>query len=383
MPMYKEGANACRPVLPDSADISAYDPAYTSANISAGISADNHSQTAPQHAARAKQILVEIMQFRRLSGPQTACSESPCQKCLDPHLSKIVSAVAQGRPVQFVLPAFPGKSPNPAKVLGTLPDMAEKRALEFLQHLCDRVKQIYSPGARIVLCSDGRVFSDIVGMRDDDVTAYQRELSRIILKSGLTSISTLDLDASHKEANFEKMRERLMEQYGEPLDVLRASIRRGGKSHDCAAGDKDANRLYCGITRFLVEDAMFPGQNRSRTSIQRDCRTRAYAVIQRSNAWSNWIEARFPDGVRLSIHPQTCGAKKLGIRLIEPDGWLTPWHGVAVEVGGRFILLKRLQAAELGARLIYSDGRPSHYVLTNEKELFKLLGARNGAKNGN
>lgn len=321
------------------------------------------------------------MKFRRISGPQTACASSPCQTCLEPHLSKIVSAVEQGLPVTLVLPAFPGKSPNPAKVLGTLPDMAERRALEFLQHLCDRVKQYHSPGARIILCSDGRVFSDVVGMRDEDVTAYQRELSRIIAESGLASISTFDLDDlyEYEGLDFDQMRARLMEQYGEPIDLLKAAVSRGGKTNDCSVDDKEANRLYCGITRFLVEDAMFPGQRQSRTAIQKECRTRAYAVIQRSQAWGDWVEARFPHAIRLSIHPQTCGAKKLGIRLIGPDHWLTPWHGVAVEVGGRFMLLKRSQAEELGARLVHFEGRPSHYVLADESELSKLQGAEYGA----
>ncbi len=327
----------------------------------------------------AQQVLMHIMKFRRISGPQTACAVSPCKSCLEPHLQKIISAIEKGVPITLVLPAFPGKSPNPAKVLGSLPDMAEKRALAFLQSLCDQVSQYYSPGARIVLCSDGRVFSDVVGMHEQDVTAYQRELARIIFESGFTSLSTIDLDDLYEGFGFDQMRAQLMEQFGEPLAVLKSSISRGGKESECSADDKEANRLYCGITRFLVEDALFPGQVKSRAAIQKECRTRAYEVIQRSKAWSEWVEARFPDAVRLSIHPQTCGAKKLGIRLIEPDHWLTPWHGVAVELNGRFILLKRSQAEERGAQLIHAHGRPSHYVLNEADECSKVQGVEYGA----
>ena len=312
----------------------------------------------------AKEILMDVMRFRRISGPETACFASPCESCLAPHLLKIVSAIERGEPISFVLPAFPGKSPNPAKVLGPLPDMAERRALEFLQHLCDRIRQRYSPGAQIILCSDGRVFSDVVGMRDEDVTAYQKELSKMIADLGLTSISTFNLEELDDQMSFDQMRSHLMERYGEPLELLKASVRRGGEDQ----------RLYCGITRFLVEDAMFPGQKRSRTAIQKECRVRAYEVIQRSKAWSELIESRFPDAVRLSIHPQGCGAEKLGIRLIEPDNWQTPWHGVAVEVGGRFMLLKRAQAEALGAQLVHLEGRPSHYILADETALSKLQG---------
>lgn len=337
-----------------------------------------HLTSAPRYDKIAYDILIDVMQFRRVSGAPTACATSACQECLNPHLKKIISAVTKNLPVTFVLPAFPGKSPNLTKVLGALPDMAERRALEFLQHLCDRVKKYYSPGARIILCSDGRVFSDVVGLRDEDVTAYQRELARIITEAGLTSISTFDLDDLYHGLSFDQMRTQLMEQFGEGLDVIKATISRGGKNIDRTVDDVEANRLYCGITRFLVEDATFPGQKESRTAIQKECRTRAYAVIQRSKAWGDWVEEQFPDAVRLSIHPQSCGSKKIGIRLIGHDHWLTPWHGVAVEVRGQFILLKRSQAEELGAQLIHLEGRPSHYILADEKELTKLQGVDYG-----
>lgn len=327
---------------------------------------------AREPAAVAKAILAEVMRFRRFAGSDADCAAADCPKCLAPHLAKVVSAVALGLPVTFVLPAFPGKSPNPAKVLGPLPDMAERRALEFLQHLCDRIREDYAPGARVILCSDGRVFSDAVRMRDADVTAYQDELSRMIAEGNLDSISTFNLDELYDGMSFDRMREQLMDQHGDSLEALRSAVSRGGKAPDATTDEKESHRLYLGITRFLVEDATFPGQTQSRTALQKESRTRAYEVIARSKAWGDLVELRFPNAVRLSIHPQGCGDRKLGIRLIEPDHWLTPWHGVAAEIDGRYVLMKRAEAEALGGRLVHRDGRPSHYVL--EKSLAKLIG---------
>jgi pyoverdine/dityrosine biosynthesis protein Dit1 len=316
-------------------------------------------------AELAAKLLADVMQYRRMAGP-TACDPS-CPDCSAPHLAKVVSAIEQGKPITFVLPAFPGKSPNPAKVLGPLPDMAERRALEFLGQLCDRVQKIYAPGARVILCSDGRVFSDAVGMREEDVTAYQRGISRMIEELSLDCVSTFNLDDLFESHGFEQMRTQLMARYGTPLEALQAKVRQGKLPGDRES--EEAHRMYCGITRFLVEDAMHPGQTQSRTSIQKECRVRAYEVIQRSNACSALIAERFPEAVRLSIHPQTCGAKKLGIRLMDAESWMTPWHGVAVEVGGKFMLLKRSQAEAMGARMVQSSGRPSHYELA-ERQAF-------------
>ncbi len=328
----------------------------------------DRSTSTPESMRLAKDILGEVMSHRRISGAKSSCATSFCYICAGPHLLKVSSAVAHNLPVTFVLPAFPGKSPNPAKVLGPLPDMAERCALEFLGNLCERLKQIYSPGAKIVLCSDGRVFNDIVGIQDRDVTAYQREIARMILELNLASISTFNLDEVFEGQCFKQMRSQLMEQYGEPIDALQASVIRGGKIDNVSIDDQESHRLYCGITRFLLEDASIPGQTKSRTLLQKECKARAYEVIQRSRAWGELIEKHFSNAVRLSIHPQTCGANKLGIRLLEPDNWMTPWHGVAVKEGKRFYLSKRSIAESLGAKLIWQDGRPSHYVLNLENK---------------
>ncbi|MEM6733177.1 MAG: isocyanide synthase family protein [Myxococcota bacterium] len=328
----------------------------------------------------AKAILADVMRYRRMAGAGSKCA-ADCPRCMAPHLAKVVQAIRERKPVTFVLPAFPGKSPNRAKVFGPSTDMAERRALLFLGSLCDRVQQRYAPGAHIILCSDGRVFSDVVGMKEVDVTLYQQEIKRLIDELGLSSLSTFDLDTSvledtpHSPAGFDSMREQLMARFGTSLEGLRASVKRGGQP-DADAECIEKHRMYCGITRFLVEDSTFPGQTASRSAIQKDCRKRAYEVIRRSNAWSALVAEQFPEAVRLSIHPQSCGSEKLGIQLMGEETWMTPWHGVAVNIGTSFILAKREQVEALGARLVRSqDGRPSHFEMSADTA--KLLrGAR-------
>lgn len=322
------------------------------------------SLPADRTVALATEIMKDVMQFRRSAVAHAHCSAlDPCEECLSPHLSKIIEAIETKSPVTFVLPAFPGKSPNANKVLGHLPDMAERRALQFLGELCERVKRLHAPGARVILCSDGRVFSDVVGMNEEHVTEYKHEITRLIGELGLTQvISTFDLDDLLGSLSFDEMRSTLMDRHGASLEALQEKVRRGGKE-GADKESEDAHRMYCGITRFLVEDAAHPGQTKSKTAIQKDCRVRAYEVIRRSNAWSGLVEKHFPRAVRLSIHPQTCGSRKLGIHLMEAESWITPWHGVAMEVNGRFVLVKRSQAEALGAKVVESEGRPSHFQL--------------------
>ena len=311
----------------------------------------------------ARKILAEVMIYHRVPESRNSCKTVDYHQCISPHLPKIISAVKSNQPVTFVLPAFPGKSPNTEKVLGPLPDQAERLSLQFLHDLCQQIKKCYSPGAKIILCSDGRVFSDVVGMNEHHVTAYQNELNRLIVEMSFSDISTINLDDFYEGLNFIQMRDKLMICYANSLDSLKYKIRNGAES-SASPDEQEAKRMYCGITRFLFEDALHTGQTKSRSALQKEARFNAYEVIRRSNAWSHLIAEHFPEAVRLSIHPQTCGAKKLGIRLIGNESWMTPWHGVALESKKGYVLLKRSEAEALGAQLIYSsDGRPSHYKL--------------------
>ncbi|MBN3817308.1 L-tyrosine/L-tryptophan isonitrile synthase family protein [Paraburkholderia sp. Se-20369] len=299
------------------------------------------------------EILGLVMKHRRVAA-RSPCEGSPCTTCLQPHLDRVMKAIERDEPVVFVLPSFPAKSPNPGKVLGPTPDMAERQSLAFLNDLCNRIGAVYPPGARIILCSDGRVFSDAVGMNESDVTAYQRGISALIEDLGASALSTFNLDDVFPGSGFDAMRARLMASHGQPLAELQAAVRAGG----------EAERMYCGITRFLVEDATRPDMDISKTALQKECRERAYQVVLRSKAWDGLLATIFPDAVRLSIHPQSCGSRKIGIHMMETaDGWLTPWHGVAALVNGRFRLLKRREAEAAGAALVFQNGRPSHYVL--------------------
>ncbi len=324
----------------------------------------HHSGVLPvdQDRARATRLLSEFTRFRRMDSQQS-CIPGDCPGCMAPHLPKVVDAMRKNQTIRFVLPAFPGKSPNRLKVLGVLPDMGEKQALIFLNGLCERIRELYRPGAEIVICSDGRVFNDVVGIRYQDLTAYQAELKALIDHLGLTNLSTFNLATVYGGGDFAHLRRDLMGQYGRPLEEFRGKVKRGGRP-SASREERDANRLYCGTIRFLVEDASFPGQIKSRNALQKECRAKAYELMRRSQAWSDLVAEHFPEAVRLSIHPQACASQKLGIQLLGASNWMTPWHGVAVTIGSDYILMKRSQAEQLGAKPIFdSQGKPSHFQL--------------------
>lgn len=78
----------------------------------------------------------------------------------DAFLNRVYGYVDKNLPIQLALPAFPCKSPNPNKVGGIMPDLAEHIAMDAIHDFVVEVNSVYEPGATIWVINDGHVFSD-------------------------------------------------------------------------------------------------------------------------------------------------------------------------------------------------------------------------------
>ncbi len=320
-------------------------------------SADQNSD----EIALAKAVMDEIFRKRRLlPGEESAEADFAAESA--PHFSKLLTLIRNGEPIPMILPAFPAKSPNREKTLGPLPDFAEKHALQQLQNLSDRISAIYQPGAKIVICSDGRVFADLVRIPDADVSAYGDYLKAYAQEHHPGVFDFFNLDHVFRDIkDYDTLREELLICYGEALSSLRRRCKE----------ERHARAMYQGITRFIFEDylGIEPFRNQSRTSVQKIARGIAYRVIQRSNAWSRLLEEQFRHAIRLSIHPQFRVSEKIGVYLGDAESsWTTPWHAVAVREGDKIVLRKRKEVEESNGVLIFKDGRPSHFEIPHTAE---------------
>ena len=117
----------------------------------------NSIQTSPEPTETAKQILAIIFEYalnKFDDSVQRLATGTP------KFLQVIDQFVNAGTQLDMCLPAFPFKSANKVyKVLGALPDKAEELALERLNSMCRRIKELYPPGARLTIISDGLVYN--------------------------------------------------------------------------------------------------------------------------------------------------------------------------------------------------------------------------------
>ena len=183
-----------------------------------------------------------------------------------------------------------------------MPDMAEKQALLYLADISAKIKEVYPPGVRLTICSDGHVFSDLVGVSDDEVTAYGAAIAAMIDRLGLgDAIDTFSLSDLYEDVDLPEMRTSLNLNYEQTVDSIK----------ERAAKTPQAATLINGIHRFLFEDNIELGHDRSRTQIRNECRGLAYQVVQRSDGWGRLLSDCFPMALRLSIHPQDPHSDKM------------------------------------------------------------------------
>jgi pyoverdine/dityrosine biosynthesis protein Dit1 len=113
-------------------------------------------------ALRTSAHILRVIDRYKLPSSSSTCAK-PSSRADEGYLRFlpiIYSHVKASRPICLCLPAFPFKSPNSTrKVLGRLPDKAEEVALAHLNGLCLAIGDLYPPGAKLTIISDGLVYN--------------------------------------------------------------------------------------------------------------------------------------------------------------------------------------------------------------------------------
>ncbi|KAJ6784388.1 hypothetical protein PWT90_05068 [Aphanocladium album] len=284
-------------------------------------------------------------------------------------LATIDTFVAAQQEVQACLPSFPFKSANKEyKVLGSLPDKAEELALERLNTMCRRIRDIYAPGARVTIISDGMTYNDLLSISDRETWQYGEALRRMAHAKGFNHISfarirdlvNCDLPEKLREityvANCTNMRRILLNEHGrDDLDIDKEIV-----------DNPDTKLTYLGYRRFLESDLkhIFPPDNdRSNRAYKRDVKYLAKQMLKRGYAFAGAVKKAFPDHLRLSIH-ESLGEHKVSISLLNTKtGFTTPWHcSVARLADGEWISAPMGEfQKDARLELVYEDGRPSYF----------------------
>lgn len=265
--------------------------------------------------------------------------------------TQICSYVKTGKPIEFVMLGYPMKSPNARdKVLGVLPDFGEQVSMDNFAAFNSKIKETYEPGINLTIVSDGYVFSDVVGVSDRIVAAYEEatvDMARI------APVQWYNLtDFYNKKIGMGAMRQKLNSQFGITEQELEQRI----------LFDPDVNALYRGMIRFMEQDLAIHFYD-SANKLHKAAKLTARAMMLRNEAYSALIASEFSDYIRLSMHQGT-NTKKFSFQLIPGASALhSPWHSsVVVDANSQYVTMHKKDAEAAGYRLVYKDGQPFNYV---------------------
>ncbi|KAI9012028.1 Pyoverdine/dityrosine biosynthesis protein-domain-containing protein [Phycomyces nitens] len=283
---------------------------------------------------------------------------------------KIHPFICALEPILMVLPAFPCKSPNSRdKVLGVLPDCTEEIGLLRIENFCRDVEQYYPQGCQLTIVSDGRVFADLVGVKDELVTVYNDFLEFKLFKSrgGLEHIVFKSLDDHLAAINTDDLAVGQTTENWGIHDQRRAGLMEIFTDADKA--ETISNKMVnLGFVRYLEEDLMW-ATDISKTRKKKECRQIARKMMERNVAFSRLCEHHYPTHLRLSIHGYNSSGPKFPIQIAPNLRGPTPWHSVCLEFkDGKKAFVKR----KIATRLV-QDG---HFELYEHPEFKRPWGFR-------
>lgn len=273
------------------------------------------TKTEAQTNAKAQQVY-EILNKHRLNYDIDACighGKCPVIKGAPSggasFLKQIEKFVKKGKPIEFFLPSFPFKSPNTIEsCIGVLPDMAERKALEYLSEVMQEIAKVYPPGAHIMLLADGRLFNDPLGIPDAAVILYEESLKQIAKDLPHIMVKTLaDYVGGGTPAQSRAKINQLVPITAQQIQEI---------------VDKDP-KFYA--SELAKNAADLPGVSAD------DLAKITKVIIGRNKQVRNMAAKILQDKpyVRLSVHYKADISKKFGIKLAH-KAKTAPWFGVAV-----------------------------------------------------
>ncbi|RYC56733.1 hypothetical protein CHU98_g9468 [Xylaria longipes] len=279
--------------------------------------------------------------------------------------AQIQKALEREVPIELVIPAFPFKSSNRSKkVLGPLPDEAERLSLLHLNGLCLAIKDATDSDAFLTIVSDGITYNDILGVSDEEVWQYGQHLRKMAENNDCHYIRfsrICDLvGAGHESDDLDEAL--YLARVSDYRNLLEVNTPSGFDVLDAIANDPDISKTYKGYKKFLISERD-DRTNRSRSQTERENSGIAKAMIVRGKAFAETVKLKYPDFVRLSIHPSNDIAK-VSIAML-PQGneiIMTPWHGAVVRgADGHVSMSHAILVPAMTHDIVYVDGRPSYF----------------------
>ncbi|WP_299489545.1 L-tyrosine/L-tryptophan isonitrile synthase family protein [uncultured Shewanella sp.] len=239
--------------------------------------------------------------------------------------------MAQNKPLEFILPGFPCKSPNVIdKSFSAMPDLGEVLAIERLDTLCCALNEIYPHGSSVTILSDGTTFADVVHVEDEVKDQYKTALRQLCVTENIQWADLMDLLPEAQLAQItdsDSLRKALLKGISTGPRSFEKFVKKVSDSPEqTEVHDKLCSYLYhdvC-IERFSDGD---------RDQYLESISDKAYQMMYRGRALSAGIDKVYPHHIRLSVHAYDNSGPKFTVSLSsDTSKVVSPWHSVPVRL---------------------------------------------------
>jgi pyoverdine/dityrosine biosynthesis protein Dit1 len=248
--------------------------------------------------------------------------------------------------INFIMPAFPGKSPNLNSTFTAGVGLEEIYALKTIDEFISKINCVYQFGCKLTIIHDGHLFYDLgITRTDEQLTSYVK--SFIKLKSD--SIISYTLNDLMGSDSFSVSRNKFKKEYVE------TNIN-NPRSRDVQ------NEILFTKNEFADKIGYI---NMSKNQLQKKSKEIAKKSLILKAGLSDLISKKFEIYIRLSIHYQNKESPKMGIQLIpNAINHGTPWFNVLYRAPSGKVILGKKDWDIPSKQLINENGQGYFYGIT-------------------
>ncbi len=272
--------------------------------------------------------------------------------------------------IQFTLPSFPFKIPNPLKTWHHNLDAGEILCLERLYLISYLAQELLDKPAEFIVISDGLIYSDICEIDPFEHKAYSQKAKSVIEKMGITeNIKYVDMVDDVLEDRFNE--------YLETFDEVCSELKLWWSEHrttpkvrylinNMAANIKTNDLDYSVLRAMSHENAPQLFDDYSKVARKRAEDIAFLFTVKLVTLWiMDAVIQRYEGCVRSTVHPKQ---GQYGIHLVNPNSRVFPWQGVVLKKEtGEFRTLASQDAWER-ARLEVLDSESGDFLYYAEKD---------------
>lgn len=223
--------------------------------------------------------------------------------------------------IQFVLPSFPFKIPNPLKTWHHNLDAGEMLCLQRLYLISFLTQELMNKKTEFIIISDGLIYSDLCDVDAFEYKSYSQRAKQIIDKMGIQdNIKYVDM---MNDVLSDKQ-----DEYDQTLQQVQHELKDWWKNN--MSGNINTNDIDYSVLRSMTQENVNSVFEVYSETLQRRASQKAFEFTSKlvTLRVMDAVLQKYEDCIRATVHPKP---GQFGIHLVNSNSRIFPWQGVILK----------------------------------------------------